>query len=766
MSRTRIRQGYPRALVSGGGRCRRERTSYFFLIDRTYATFGDIYTVDIRMSRAIRLALLCTLVVAGGCSQNMLASGAKGGEPKLKPMAPEIRVDGSKITMTVPACRLDQLLPLVGGELGLDLKSAPELGHAILLTRVEDEQSESVLNRIADAVDGRWEGNGKSRVLVPDPKKEAANSEKLVQALMAKQENLARLGRGGSLKSPINENSADSEDYGLPFLSKVVPQLDMRKLAALPDFGTYVLTTSKDTLGDPMSQEIERALIELVKRKRSKYPDEYSQWQAENDDLNKKEWRLSVTRRNMGQRVQFNINSSPAGPPMYSPLTSAGTLTVDLLALSGPAIAMSKSLQDLMMQSSDIRNDPGLKTLWPEFRLIADLWKKGGTRSQYDKVVEVLGDPVKQEPMAGAISKAILYALKMRGLETVTVLPDSLMYLPFIVEQSPQNSSHIAVGVERAAMEGRSNSSVKRGWWSIEFPSGASWRSMVSDRKKIASAAQLAKILGQHDLRVRVATFAATKNSDENPGGLAWQIYGPQFGVIGRQETRGGVSMIRNLLPAEVDLLAEGKEVRLNPSDDRARPIVAYLLHSGNLLLKRAPDVRPYFFSKDIPPEVWRLDRSSSVAPSDFFLRSQFPSEIRIRRTTHRILLGRTEDVYKQSIYPDQLGAMAAMSARESMRLFGSAEAFSKIIPIESVMEQITVDIGRNRVVNFWTTLSEKVISSKALAPAQVGGEWGKQYQRGIREWSELRANEEALYRTKSPGQVFNDQLRAESGTD
>lgn len=714
------------------------------------------------MNRAIRLALLCTLVVAGGCGQNTVSSGAKGAEPKLKPMSPEIRVNGQRITMTIPACRLDQLLPLVGGELGLDLKSAPELGHAILLTRVEDESSESVLDRIADAVDGRWEGQGKSRVLVADPKKESANSGKLVQALLAKQENLAKLGRGGSRKSPINENSADSEDYGLPFLSKVVPHLDMRTLAALPDFGTYVLTTSKDTVGDPMPKEIVTALIDRLKTKGSRNPDEYSRWQAENDALKTKEWRLTVTRRNMGQNVQFNINWNPAGPRVYSPLSSSGTLTVDVSALTGTAIAMSTSPQELMVQTSDQTTDPGLKTLWSELRVIANLWKNGPSRYQYGEAIEVLGDPAVHEPMAGAISKAILFALKSRGLETLTVLPDSLMYLPFMAEQLPQNSSQIAVGVERALMEGRSGSSVKKGWWSIEFPGGASWRSIVSDRKKIASAAHLAKNIGVEDLRVRFAAYTATKNTEENPGCLGWQVYGPPFGVKGLQATLSAVSMIRQLMPAEVDLLADGKEVTLNPSDDRARPILTYLLYPGSLQLKTSPEVRPEFMSMDVPPELVRLDKSVREAQADILRRSQFPTEIKINRTTHRFLLGRTENIYRRSAYPDHLGAMAAFTPRELPSSSVNPETFAKVIPMERIMERVTFDIGKNRVLTVWTTLSEKDISSKALPPAQIGGEWGKLYQKGKKEWAELRAKEELLS-TKSPGEIMDDLLRKQS---
>jgi len=689
----------------------------------------------------------------------MLASGAKGGEPKLKPMAPEVRVDGSKITMTVPACRLDQLLPLVGGELGLDLKSAPELGHAILLTRVEDEKSESVLNRIADAVDGRWEGNGKSRVLVPDPKKEAANSEKLVQALMAKQENLARLGRGGSLRSSTYQDYVSPEDSSVHFLSKVVPHLDMRKLVELPDFGTYVLTTSKDTLGDPMPPGLVKTLVRMAKTE-SDWPSDESYRSLPVDQILKtQELRLTVTRRNTVSNMEYDIGWGLVGSSPPSSFSPTGTLFVSFSDIAGSANARNKNAASMSSSMVYDRPDSELNSLWNEFKIYSDLWVQGAANEQFKEAIDLIGHPAHHEPMAGTISKALLFALKNHNLETVAVLPDSLMFLPVAAKDLPPKTSQIVMALDEALEKGFSSTSVKDGWWSVEFPGGASWRSMVSDRKKIASAAQLAKNLGAEDLRVRVAAFAATKNTEENPAGLAWQVYGPPFGVKGLQAKFSPVPMIRQLMPAEVDLLAQGKEVRLNPSDDRARQILRYLIYPGSRQLKRAPEVRPEIISSVIPYEVGRMGTTLEETQADLLQQGQFPTEIKINRTTHRFLLGRAGS---HSAYADQLGAMAAMSAGRFRLWSDDLEVFSQVIPFERVMERITLDIGKNRVVSIWTILSEKDMSEELFPPEEIGGEWAKLYQKGKKEWPERRVEKELLG-TKSPGEIMDDLLRKQS---
>lgn len=695
----------------------------------------------------------------------MLASGAKGGEPKLKPMAPEIRVDGSKITMTVPACRLDQLLPLVGGELGLDLKSAPELGHAILLTRVEDEQSESVLNRIADAVDGRWEGNGKSRVLVPDPKKEAANSEKLVQALMAKQENLARLGRGGSLRSSTYQDYVSPEDSSVHFLSKVVPHLDMRKLVELPDFGTYVLTTSKDTLGDPMPPGLVKTLVRMAKIESDWPSDESYRSRPEAEVLKSRELRLTVTRQNMGRNVQFDIGWTLTQPPSSPSIGVSGTLSVSLSDLAGSAIAMSENPQEIVTRVSNQTTDTRLASLWREFRALSNLWKEGGERYQYDEAVELIGDPTKYEPLGGTISKAILHTLESHQLETVTVLPDSLIFLPFIAEDMPQNASHIALAVEQALLQGSQSSSVKKGWWSIDF-SVYPWQSVVSDRKNVGDAIEMAQKFGPRDFRTRIATYAAINDRQGNPGTYAWQMYGPPFGIQSQQPPVSGLSTIRALDPKEIELLAEGKEVTLSTSDPRAKQLLDFLSHRYLLKLKTAPEIRPEHIFKDVPPEFIRLDRSVRDAQADVLDRSQFPSTITIRRTTHKFYLGRTETPYRETAFADHLGAIASLSPSELRRTSENIMVFSEVIPMERTMERLTFDIGNKRIASAWSTLSEKDVSSKALPPAEIGGEWAKQYQKGKREWAGLRAEEEAFYRTRTPGQVFNDQPRESTGTD
>lgn len=713
------------------------------------------------MSRAIRLALLCTLVVAGGCSQNMLASGAKGGEPKLKPMAPEIRVDGSKITMTVPACRLDQLLPLVGGKLGLDLKSAPELGHAILLTRVEDESSESVLNRIADAVDGRWEGNRKSRVLVPDPKKAAANSEKLVQALIAKQENLARFGRGGSLRSSTYKDYVSPEDSSVHFLSKVVPHLDMRKLAALPDLGTYVLTTSKDTLGDPMPPDLVKTLVRMAKVESDWPSDESYRSRPEAEVLKSRELRLTVTRQNMGRNVQFDIGWALTQPPSSPSIGVSGTLSVSLSDLAGSAIAMSENPQEIVTRVSNQTTDTRLASFWREFGTLSNLWKEGGERYQYDEAVELIGDPTKYEPLGGTISKAILHTLESHRLETVTVLPDSLIFLPLTAEDMPQNANHIALAVEQALLQGSQSSSVKKGWWSIDF-SVYPWQSVVSDRKNVGDVIEMAQKFGPGDFRTRMATYAAINDQRVNPGDLAWQMYGPPFGIQFLKMYVSGLSTIRALDPKEIDLLAEGKEVTLSTSDPRAKQLLDFLSHRYLLKLKTAPEIRPEYMFKDVPREFIRLDRSVRYAQADVLDRSQFPSEITIRRTTHKFFMGRSETPFKEAASADHLGAIASLTPSELRSTSENIMVFSKVVPMERTMERITFDIGNKRVASAWTTLSEKDISSKALPPAEIGGEWAKQYQKGKREWTALRAEEELL-RTKSPGEIMDDLLRKQS---
>lgn len=425
-----------------------------------------------------------------------------------------------KVTLTLPAMRVEKILPILSEAAHIKLSATPQTIADIVALRFHDVPVSEALNRIAGVVDGTWkaESGGFKLVRTPDVvraeqsrelgqteelfRKEIAGtldslnglpewSPDLADALAENAEKLSRNAHRGSIDPKTSmEAFRLSQQTPMGRLVKLLAGfISPRELANLPLFTKVVWAANPTSVQRPLSNEAEQQIGQCIR--------DQLMWNDVADRHALRDW----TNPLLGHWSGGIYNSPDRRQPGVARVllsairTAPGASVVLTLTSYDAAGAVMGRSQSSLGESYDAAfksvEEPGSDPLigfGKEAVMLANLYANPvqGLQTLPRDLIARMTDPENFDPLSFLVSPALNQAAELENVDMVACLPDSS-----ISAATMGNAQDVRLSgfIGRLAYA-QTDLVVKGGWMTVKPTRPSEARSYRADRRELGKYLQ------------------------------------------------------------------------------------------------------------------------------------------------------------------------------------------------------------------------------------------------------------------------------------